>query len=144
MIFIVWPFYLVHYCTDCFPFMPYSAGLINGLQRPLYVFGIFLVLLPLIMGRLTFIWNLLSHKIFIPLTWLNYADYNLHYPLLVALYPMSITFENVTNFKLYWYAVKICILTNLLAIPLVLFIEAPFANICELILWRKAKEKTEK
>jgi len=113
----------------------FVSVLYNTLSRPLFVFGLGLILIPTFVGRLRIIKNFLGAEIFSVLARLNYMVYMIHF--LVMLWYISDLRQAIyVNWINQWFlSIGITVVSFALSVPFSLICEVPFMNIEKYVLF---------
>lgn len=117
----------------------------NGLSRPLFVFGMMLVLMPTFEGRLNWLFSFMSNPLFVVLGRLTYCAYLMHFTVIYS-YNFSLDSSNYFNHaNIIYHYIGIYVLSYTVAFGMSLVIEAPLLTIEKTILFppKPPKKKEE-
>eukprot|EP00345_Euplotes_harpa_P018688 CAMPEP_0168341000 /NCGR_PEP_ID=MMETSP0213-20121227/14404_1 /TAXON_ID=151035 /ORGANISM="Euplotes harpa, Strain FSP1.4" /LENGTH=154 /DNA_ID=CAMNT_0008347355 /DNA_START=1045 /DNA_END=1509 /DNA_ORIENTATION=+ len=111
--------------------------------RPMFVFGLGLILMPTFVGRLRLIKSFLGAETFMVLARLNYMVYMVH--CLVVLWIIS-DFKQpayMVSLNEWFLAIGCVVISFIAAVPATLMFEAPFLNIEKYILFPPKKRPSK-
>jgi len=119
--------------TNCLS--TFVSVLYNAVSRPLFVFGLGLILIPTFVGRLRVIKNFLGAEIFSVLARLNYMVYMIHI-LVIFWYLTDSRQAYYINWVNQWFlSIGAMIVSFALSVPFSLICEVPFMNIEKYVLF---------
>lgn len=115
----------------------------NGFSRPLFVFGMMLVLMPTFEGRLSWLFAFMSNPLFVVLGRLTYCAYLMHFTVIYS-YFFSLDSSNYfTHNNAIYHYIGIYVISYAVAFGMSLVIEAPLLTIEKTILFPPKPPKTK-
>ena len=115
----------------------------NGFSRPLFVFGMMLVLMPTFEGRLPWLFSFMSNPLFVVLGRLTYCAYLMHFTVILSYYFSLDSSNYFTHTNAIYHYIGIYVLSYAVALGVSVIIEAPLLTIEKTILFPPKPPKKE-
>jgi peptidoglycan/LPS O-acetylase OafA/YrhL len=115
-------------------------------SRPLFVFGLALILMPCFLGQSRLVRLILGADFFAPLARLTFSIYLVHIFIIGYFLGSSKQMIYLENYILVFLCVGVTIISTIVAIPFSLLFEVPFMNLEKYVLFyqKPRKPKAEK
>ena len=132
---------------DVYRSLPYAGdwtetenALFIAMNKSVFTLGLIMMLLPLLLGRLSLVYNLMSWHAWEPLAKLTYSAYHVHWPVTFWLLGVTESAVVYSGYQVFKDTVEGMAISFLIALGVHLLVEAPFMNL-EQILFRKRAAK---
>jgi hypothetical protein len=132
---------------DVYRSLPYAGdwtetenALFIAMNKSVFTLGLIMMLLPLLLGRLSLVYNLMSWHAWEPLAKLTYSAYHVHWPVTFWLLGVTESAVIYSGYQVFKDTVEGMTISFLVALGVHLLVEAPFMNL-EQILFRKRERK---